>query len=148
MKKIILPLFCAAAAVMLAGCVQTSTVTWSPAIPGQKSSDGHKAVWNLHARNCGLYLFYYIPIWSGKVTRPNRGDYEIFKDNVNEWGMYRLLDSRLAMLDASRVEDVKFKSHSSGMLGLWIFWKRSMIADAVAVVPGGKSKKNSIETKE
>lgn len=147
MKKFVLA--CGAVLVLAtAGCMKTSTLSWSPALPEQRSKDGLPVVWNVKARNCGLYLFYFIPIWSGKVTRPNRCDYELFRHNVNEWDMYRLLDSRLKQLDAQRVEDVAIKTHSSGLLGLWIFWMRSITAEGVAVVQPRPAKKNIVEPAE
>ena len=105
MKKIWL--FAVAAILSGGGCVRTSTLEWSKPVPGAVSSSGTPVVWQLKARNCGVYLFNVVPIWSGKESRPNRKDYRIGQDRVNEWDMRRLLDSQLHKLGADRVEDIK-----------------------------------------
>ena len=60
---------------------------------------------------------------------------------VNYWDMRRLLDRELKRLGADEVEDISMKSYSTGAWGLWIFWKRSMTADGVAVKNPPKIKK-------
>ncbi|MBQ9088489.1 MAG: hypothetical protein IJY46_06890 [Lentisphaeria bacterium] len=139
MKKIWL--FAVAAILSGGGCVRTSTLEWSKPVPGAVSSSGTPVVWQLKARNCGVYLFNVVPIWSGKESRPNRKDYRIGQDRVNEWDMRRLLDSQLHKLGADRVEDIKMSSYSSGAWGLWIFWKKSMVATGLAVKNASKQKK-------
>lgn len=139
MKKIWL--FAVAAILSGGGCVRTSTLEWSKPVPGAVSSSGTPVVWQLKARNCGVYLFNVVPIWSGKESRPNRKDYRIGQDRVNEWDMRRLLDSQLNKLGADRVEDIKMSSYSSGAWGLWIFWKKSMVATGLAVKNASKQKK-------
>ena len=139
MKKIWL--FAVAAILSGGGCVRTSTLEWSKPVPGAVRSSGTPVVWQLKARNCGVYLFNVVPIWSGKESRPNRKDYRIGQDRVNEWDMRRLLDSQLHKLGADRVEDIKMSSYSSGAWGLWIFWKKSMVATGLAVKNASKQKK-------
>ena len=145
MKKYFLLTAFAATVLLAGGCVRTSTLEWTPAQIGDVSSSGKEVAYHLKARNCGLYLFNCIPIWSGKVSRPNRKDYELWEDMVNEWDMRRLLDRELKRLGASHVEDVKMSSYSSGAWTLWIFWKKSMTASAVAIKKAPKAKKT--ETK-
>ena len=145
MKKYLLLMTFAAAVLLTGGCVRTSTLEWTPAQAGDVSSSGKEVAYHLKARNCGLYLFNFIPIWSGKVSRPNRKDYELWEDMVNEWDMRRLLDRKLEQLGASHVEDVKMSSYSSGAWTLWIFWKKSMTASAVAIKKAPEPKKT--ETK-
>ena len=124
-----------------AGCVRTSTLEWVKPETETFSSSGKPVVYHLNARNCGLYLFNVIPIWSGKVDMPNRKDYELWEDMVNYWDMRRLLDRELKRLGADEVEDISMKSYSSGAWGLWIFWKKSMTATGVAVKNGTNEKK-------
>ena len=143
MKKYFLSMAFAAAVLLTNGCVRTSTLEWMPAQAGEVSSSGKEVAYHLKARNCGLYLFYYIPIWSGKVSRPNRKDYELWEDMVNEWDMRRLLDREIKRLGAAGAEDVRMESYSSGMWTLWIFWKRSMTATAVAVKKAPDAKKTA-----
>lgn len=125
--------FLAAIALLLAGCAQTSTLHWTAPVPGQRSRSGTPVLWNLTAVNNGMYLFYFIPLWCGYNTRPNRHDYELGKHLLTEPEMRRMLDCHLQELKADRVEDVEFAESSSGALGLWIIWKRSMRATGVAV---------------
>ena len=141
MKKFSQIFFVLAVLVLFCGCVRTSTLEWVKPAPDTVSSSGKPVVWHLKARNCGLYLFNVIPIWSGKVSSPNRKDYELWLDMVNYWDMRRLLDRELKRLGADEVEDISMKSYSTGAWGLWIFWKRSMTADAVAVKNPSKAKK-------
>ena len=129
MKKSIL----AAAALLLAGCAHTSTLTWTPAEPGQKSKAGHQVLWNLTATNTGMFLFYYIPLWSGYSTRPNRHDYELGQNQLTVPKTRRLLEDKLVELKADKVEDWEITETSSGAFSLWIIWKRSVRATGVAV---------------
>lgn len=141
MRRIWMFFILTAIGLTVCGCVRTSTLEWSKPVPGAVSSSGKPVVWQLKARNCGLYLFNIIPIWSGKETRPNRKDYRIGRDLVNEWDMRRLLDSQLHKLGAEEVEDVQMNYYSSGAWGLWIFWKKSMVATGLAVKKSHNQKK-------
>lgn len=147
MKKFIVIAAAVSALCFAGGCVRTSTLEWIPAAPGTVTSTGKPAAYHLKARNCGLYLFNVLPIWSGKVSRPNRKDYELWEDMVNYWDMRRLLDCELHRLKAGPVEDIKMDSYSTGMWGLWIFWKKSMVATGVAVknMPGTKKTAGDIK---
>ena len=120
-------------ALFLAGCAHTSTLSWEPPVPGQKSSEGNPVVWNMSAENNGMFLFYYFPIWSGHPTSPNRFDYKLCQNKLTRANMRRLLECKLEPLKADRVEDVKITESSSGMAGLWIIWKRSVRGEGVAV---------------
>ena len=135
----------AAAALLLAGCAQTSTLTWTKPVPGQLSSSGAPVLWNLTAVNNGMYLFYWIPLWCGYNTRPNRHDYELGKHLLTEPEMRRMLDCYLLQLKADRVEDVEYAETSSGALGLWFIWKRSMRARGVAVKASGAPPEAKVE---
>jgi hypothetical protein len=131
MKKIC----CLAGALLMlfaSGCA-TSTLKWTPAQPGEMSSEGNRVLWHLEGVNNGLYLFYYIPIVCGHTRRPNRFDYQFFLHWINEKHGYRLLESRLAPLRADGVEDVTVVCKSNGWPGLGIFWSRSFIAKGKAV---------------
>ena len=141
MKRFLKIISGAAVLMIFCGCVRTSTREWIKPAPDTVSSSGKKVLWHLKARNCGVYLFNVVPIWSGKVNYPNRKDYELWQDMVNYWDMRRLLDRELKRLGADEVEDISMKSYSTGAWGLWIFWKRSMTADGVAVKNPPKIKK-------
>ena len=122
-----------AAALVFSGCAHTSTLTWEAPVAGQKSSEGNPVVWNLSAVNNGMFLFYFIPLWSGHPTSPNRHDYKIGQNKLTRANMRRQLECLLKPLEADRVEDVKISESSSGAMGLWIIWKRSVKGEGVAV---------------
>jgi hypothetical protein len=139
MKK----LLAACMVILLAtGCTHTSTLTWTPGEPEQVTSSGKKVVWNLTGVNNGMYLFNCIPLWSGYSTRPNRHDYKLFQDQLTVPEMRKLLDDKLKELGADAVEDIQISESSSGAMGLWIVWKRSMRATGCAV------KNDSAKTKK
>lgn len=125
------PLFLAL--VLLSGCV-TSTVKHTMASPGEKSSSGNRAVARLEGMNSGVFLFYFIPLWSGKDTRPNRREYKTFRNLVEPVNMKRMLTGySRKFLKADGVEDIKTEEKSSGVWTLWILWKRSVHGTGTAV---------------
>ena len=119
------------------GCA-TSTLTWTPAEKGEKSSTGKKVLYHLEGVNNGIYLFYYIPIVCGHTKRPNRFDYQFFMHWINEKHALRLLHSKLKPLKADSVEDITVTYKSNGWPGLGIFWSRSFMTQGKAVKKSGK----------
>lgn len=132
MKKMMTPAILAAAMLIAAGC-NTSEVFMQPAAKGQTGSDGAKAVANLEGRNWGLFLFYWIPLWSGNPGYPNQRDYTMFENRVQAKYMDKMLRARAKQLKAGGIEDLKIRESSSGFFSLWILWRRSIYATAVAV---------------
>lgn len=121
------------ALVFLTGCV-TSSVKHTMASPGEKSSSGNRAVAKLEGMNSGVFLFYYIPLWSGKDTRPNRQEYRTFRNLVEQKNMKRMFDTYARkFMKADGVEDIKTEEKSSGIWTLGIFWKRSIHGTGTAV---------------
>jgi len=127
-----MPALLAAAMLAAAGC-GTSVMTMQPPMPGQTSASGKEVVMNLKAENWGLYLFNCIPLVSGNPWRPNREDYYVFQNRLEEKYMDIMLQRRAERLKADDVEDMKIEEHSTGFFSLWIVWRRSMTATAVAV---------------
>ena len=125
-----------------AGCAHTSTLEWQAAAPGEKSSSGKKVLWRLKAANNGMFLLYWIPIWTGYASRPNRHEYKVFENDLTSYSVRRTLDKYLEEMGADAVEDVKYSETASGWLGLGIIWKRSISAEGVAITlkPEKKSK--------
>ena len=130
----------AAAVMLLSGCV-TSVCQFSPPEPGMKSSKGHEVVATLRGMNTGVFLFNLLPVWSGEPRHPNRMDYEFFQDLVDVKGMRRMFDGKARLLKADGVEDFSYTESSSGVWTLWIFWKRDIRAEAVAVKYPPKARK-------
>lgn len=122
-----------------AGCV-TSTCEWSKPPVGMKSSDGHEVVATMRGMNTGVYLFYYIPLWSGKPRRPNRREYDTFEHQITTKAMRRMFAHKAKMLKADGVADFNCTESSSGVWTLWIFWKRAVRAEALAVKYPAKKK--------
>ncbi|MBR7118932.1 MAG: hypothetical protein IKC77_01895 [Lentisphaeria bacterium] len=121
---------------LCSGCV-TSTVTQIKAAPGERSASGKRVVAHLQGMNSGVFLFYYIPLWSGKENRPNNRDYDTFRNRVEKKHMRKMLDLQAKRLGADEVENLSIHTKSSGIWTLWIFWKRSVHGVGTAV----KSKK-------
>ena len=117
---------------MLTGCV-TSTVKHYKAQTGDTSSSGKPAVAYLEGMNSGVYLFYYIPLYSGRPGYPNRGEYDSLKDNLKSGHMQFMLKKYASRLNADAIEDLKIHSASSGIWSLGILWKRSIHGTATAV---------------
>lgn len=132
-------LFSAVASLVLLfadGCAHTSRLTWSPAEPGQKSGKGYPVLYNLRGINTGVYLFYFIPLWCGEPGHPNQMDYDTFCNYVRPRDADRLMRSYLHKLEADDIDDLRYQISSTGWMTLWIFWKRTITAQAVAVKKG------------
>ncbi|MBQ6352436.1 MAG: replication initiation protein [Lentisphaeria bacterium] len=117
----------------LTGCV-TSTVKITPAEPGRISSSGARVTHFLEGMNTGVYLFYWIPLWSGNPRNPNQRDYDLLKHQVSEKDIYRMFDSVAKRMGKKPVEDIRVRTRSSGVWTLWIFWKRSVRGTGSLVV--------------
>lgn len=124
---------------LLCGCTVTSTVDCHPGEAGEVSQNGKLVKWHLRGYNRGLYLFYGIPLWSGKPNRPNKRDFDTFQHHLRDCDMIELLDRRRDFLGAETLEDVQIRHSSSGWWSLWILWHRSSSGSAVAC--GGKESK-------
>ena len=126
-------LICAVCCALLAGGCATSVVTHIKAEPESKSSSGARAVAHMQGMNSGVFLFYWIPLWSGKENRPNRREYKTFQNRVETKHMRKMLDIHARRLGGDRAEDVKIRTESSGFWSLWILWTRSVHGTATAV---------------
>ena len=135
-------LLLASSFLLSSGCV-TSTFRMTEPEPGQLSSEGHTIRKVLHGMNTGVYLFYWIPLWSGSPRRPNRREYDLFEHQVDWKAMRRMFDKANRKLKGDGIEDFTCRESSSGVFGLWIFWKRAVRADAVCVTYRKKSEKSA-----
>ena len=130
-----------------AGCV-TSTFRMSDPPPGQLSSEGHEVRKVLRGMNTGIYLFYWIPLWSGIPRRPNRREYDLFMHQVDWKAMRRMFDVANGKLKGDAIEDFTCRESSSGVFGLWIIWKRAVRAEALCVTYPKKSDENDEKSAE
>lgn len=122
----------AAALFLLSGCA-TSTLICQRPFTGQKSSTGNPVEGNIDASISGVYLFYWIPLWSGHPKYPNQREYNTFTDYVRPKYMSIMLENYRRRHEYDAIEDVEVKTSSSGIWTLWIFWTKDIRAQAVAV---------------
>ena len=143
-SRLVLPVAALLLLLGSAGCV-TSTLKISPAEPGRVSSSGDRVTHVLEGMNTGVYLFYWIPLWTGNPKRPNQRDYDILRHRINDKAIYRMFDSAAKRMGKGRVEDIQVRTGSSGVWTLWIFWKRSVRGTGSLVVK--KSRRDQKSTK-
>ena len=124
---------------LVSGCV-TSTLRITPAEPGRVSSGGNPVAYSLDGMNTGVYLFYWIPLWTGNPNRPNQRDYDILRHRVEDKAIYRMFDAANKRRRTGGVEDVTVISRSTGVWSLWILWKRSVHGRGVLIREDGGKK--------
>ena len=132
MKKGLLLFASSLAALFVSGCV-TSTMKYTPADPGRVSRSGMPVTHVVDAMNTGVYLFYFIPLWTGNPYHPNQRDYDLLRHRINDKAIYRMFDVAVKRKHAARCEDVSITYYSSGIWTLWIIWKRSVHGRGVLV---------------
>ncbi len=115
---------------LTAGCV-TSTMRTYPARPGEKSPSGALVVERIDLMNSGMFLFYWLPLWSGAEHRPNRREYRSFEDRINAKYIYRAFDAQCEK--GQKVEATQIRFRSSGWWSLGILWKRMVFGSALIV---------------
>ena len=120
------------AAFLASGCV-TSTLKVTPADPGSVSKSGAPVSYVVEGMNSGVYLFYYIPLWTGNPHRPNQRDYDLLCHRVDDKAIYRMFDVAAQRMDSARFEDATVSHRSSGIWTLGIVWKRSVHGRAVLI---------------
>ena len=103
-------------------------------------SSGRPAVAVIRGMNRGIFLFYGIPLWSGTPHRPNENEWDLWRNQVRERDIRRMLRQRAVQLGADDVDDVKIRETSSGWWSLWIVWRRTISGTGVAVRDADKSK--------
>lgn len=131
-KKFIL-MALAAALVFGSGCAATSSMSFEKAPEGAVSSTGKPILGYAKVYNSGLFLFYYLPIWSGSISRPNQRKYDTFSHKIKEKYMDMMLKDLKARVNGSGVEDIDIRESAFGAFTLWIFWRRYISATAVIV---------------
>ena len=119
-------------ALCVSGCV-TSTMKITRAEPGRVSKSGAPVSYVVDGMNSGVYLFYWIPLWSGNPRCPNQRNYDIFYHRVDDKALYRMFDVAAQRMDSARYEDAVITHRSSGIWTLGIFWKRSVHGRAVLI---------------
>ena len=121
-------------ALFIGGCA-SSTWRITPAPPGRLAASGKPVAFSVEGMNSGVYLFYYIPLWSGNPTRPNQGQIDLLLHRVDDKSMFRMFDAANRHMHTAGVEEVVTEHRSVGVWTLWIFWKRSVHGRALLVSP-------------
>lgn len=119
-------------AVLFGGCA-SSTWRITPAAPGRVTNSGKHVAFSVEGMNSGVYLFYYIPLWSGNPTCPNEHRIDMFRHQVDDKAMFRMFDTANKRMRTDGVEEVTVDHRSIGFWTLWIFWKRSVHGRAALV---------------
>ena len=120
------------AASLLAGCA-ASTWRITPAAKGRMSKSGKHVVFSIEGMNSGVYLFYYIPLWSGSPTNPNENRVDMFRHEVDDKAIFRMFDEANNRMHTDGVEEISIDRRSVGVWTLWILWKRSVHGRALLV---------------
>ncbi len=120
---------------LLTGCVggQTAVARITPPVEGQVASDGSPVVANLLVENRGVYLFNWLPVWSGNPNRPNLRKYHLFRDSMRPIHIRLMLETATEKAGAGRYLDQKTVTEETGAFSLWLFWNRTIRSTAVAV---------------
>ena len=113
------------AALFLAGCA-ASTWRITPADPGRVAKSGKHVAFTVEGMNSGVYLFYYIPLWSGSPTNPNENRIGMFRHRVDDKAIFRMFDAANKRMRTDGVEEITVDHRSVGVWTLWIVWKRSV----------------------
>lgn len=114
------------------GCT-TSVCRHYKAAPGTRSSSGKAVVAGIEGQNTGCFLFYSIPVWSGKPHRPNEKKWSMWRNYIRPRDMRKMLTARAKQLGADGIEDLHTEETSSGLWSLGILWTRSISAHCTAV---------------
>ncbi|MBQ7208273.1 MAG: hypothetical protein IJS01_10800 [Lentisphaeria bacterium] len=129
MKKI--AMISAALSLLTAGC--TTSVCRHYETDAVTGSSGRPAVAVVKGMNCGYFLFYWIPLWSGTPHRPNENEWDLWMNQVRERDIRRMLNQRASLLGADDVDDLKIRETSRGWWTLWIVWRRTISGSGIAV---------------
>ncbi len=138
MKKLLVLL---PALLLLSGCFGgTSKVEILPPHDGQVTADGLPVTANIRSFNRGMYLFNWLPIWSGRPDLPNQRRYRTFRNYVKEGYNVIMMEQAVSKrVKSAELRDIHSEYHTSGMWSLWILWNRTLKTSAAAVkIPAGK----------
>ena len=116
MKKMILSLSLAAAAVLFAGCVETVK---GADLNKQSIANTGTTVAHVNVQNWGIYLFT-IPLFAGSTS--SVGDIPVLKDTVNAQAVVPVLTAEAKKLGGKAVYDVASQYSEFG----FIFVNRSI----------------------
>ena len=125
---------------LCSGCA-TSVCRHYKTAPETRSSSGRTVVAGISGQNTGCYLFYSLPIWSGKPHRPNEKKWSMWRNYLRKRDIRKMLTDRAKRLGADDIEDVYIEENSSGLWSLGILWTRTISGRCIAVKDLSKKKK-------
>lgn len=117
----------------LCGCMGGTSITSVDSVPKGTLYQGRKVLGIIKAENRGMYLFYGIPLWSGRPTSPNYRQYAMFRDFLRPGYMDQMLEYEGRLLNAKKIAVVHASEQSSGWFSLWIVWARQMRTEGIAL---------------
>ena len=132
MKKASVLLAVSLLTLFVSGCA-TSTLRYIKVAPGTTSKSGAPVSCVVEGMNSGVYLFYFIPLWTGNPRNPNEHSYYLLRHQVDDKAIYRMFDVAARRRKSARYEDAVITHRSTGVWTLWIVWKRSVHGRAVLV---------------
>lgn len=120
---------------VLSGCVTNTVEIVHKYEPNTKfTADGKEVVAELRAENYVTLLFGFIPILSGRPTRPNAMQYDMWENNARDHYMKVSLNwYAKRVMKCSAITDYKSETNFSGWWSLWIVCKKDIIATAKAL---------------
>lgn len=127
--------FCAVSALLLSlcGCMGGTSITAIDPVPEGTSYHGRKVLGIIKAENRGMFLFYGIPLWTGRPTAPNYRQYAMFRNYLRPGYMDQMLEYEGRFLKAKKIAVVHTSEQSSGWFSLWIVWTRQMRIEGIAL---------------
>ena len=125
---------------LLCGCMGGTSITRVDPVPAGTEYQGREVLGIIKAQNRGMFLFYGIPIWTGRPTSPNYRQYAMFRNHLKPGYMDQMLELEGRLLKAKKIAVVHTAEESSGWFSLWIVWTRQMNAEGIAL---GKEKDNA-----
>ena len=112
MKKMILSLSLAVAAVLFAGCVSVETVKGAD-LNKQSIANSGKTIAHVNVQNWGIYLFS-IPLLSGDTS--SIGSIAVLKDTVNAEAVAPVVTAEAAKLGGKKVLDMASQYNEFGVI--------------------------------
>ncbi len=135
MKKIVMNTVFVLLLFAVSGCVTNTVEVVHRYEPGTKfTADGKEVVAELQAENYVTLLFGVFPILSGRPTRPNAMQYDMWENNARDHYMKKSLNwYTKRVMKCSGFTDYRSETNFSGWWSLWIVCKKEIVATAKAL---------------
>ena len=111
--KLLRHFFIPLALLLLCGCMGGTSITAVDPVPKGTSYQGRKVLGIIRAENRGIFLFYGIPIWTGRPTSPNFRQYAMFRNYLKTGYMDQMLEYEGRLLEAKKIAVVHASEQAS-----------------------------------